>query len=90
MCYQEESLQEKSKLAAGVFLTLAEVVAVVQQVRVQPDLLTNAEGVFKTIAYQPPGALPVLHFQLHLVRPVHSLRQSWKFLPTRNLTQIEP
>ena len=37
-CYHEESLQEKSKLAAGVLLPLTEVVAVVHQVGVQPDL----------------------------------------------------
>ena len=72
--YHEESLQEKGELVARVLLALAEVVAVVQQVRVQPDLQTKAEGVFKTPTYQPPGALPVLHFKLHLVRPVHSLR----------------
>ena len=66
MCYQEESLQEKGELVARVLLALAEVVAVVQQVRVQPDLETKAEGVFKTphlpttrgSASPPPPASP--------------------------------
>ena len=71
--YHEESLKEKCQLAARIFLPLTKVVAVVQEVRVQPNLWRKAEGVFTSTTYQPPGALPVLHFQLHLVRPVSSL-----------------
>ena len=42
-CYHEESLKEKSQLSSGVLLTLAQVVAVVHQVGVEPNL--NVEGV---------------------------------------------
>ena len=86
-CYHEESLKEKSQLSSGVLLTLAQVVAVVHQVGVEPNL--NVEGVSKLLPTSHQGLcqFPSFSFTLYALG---SAFHPEILLPTHNLPQIDP
>ena len=86
-CYHEESLKEKSQLSSRVLLTLAQVVAVVHQVGVEPNL--NVEGVSKLLPTSHQGLcqFPSFSFTLYALG---SAFHPEILLPTHNLPQIDP